>query len=43
MMGSAMPSGLFGASSVHPIENSAEHFIMRQKENIKTQAELRKK
>jgi len=43
LTGSSLPSGLFGASSVQPIETSAEHFLKRQKENIRTQAELRQK
>ncbi|XP_059475659.1 spindle assembly abnormal protein 6 homolog [Neocloeon triangulifer] len=41
--GGSGPSGFFGTSSVQPMENSAEHFLMRQKENIRTQAELRQK
>ncbi|CAB3388944.1 Hypothetical predicted protein [Cloeon dipterum] len=43
MVGVSGPPGYFGTSSVQPIDNSAEHFLMRQKENIRTQAELRQK
>jgi hypothetical protein len=43
MSASGLPAGLFGTSSIQPFETSTDHFLMRQKENIRTQAELRQK